>query len=408
MVNSSIAALSNKYLRVLPIGLSVALSLFGDLSLFAGLVTQLEVVHLTLAEVGVILSVHRLVRIPGNLVVGYLQDRLGRRGQFVVGMVLAVLSTAAYGLVSGFWPFVLARVTWGAAWALLNVCGTTMVLDLSGDNDRGGLTGFYAAWIWMGYIIGPLAGGLLTDALSFQRAMLICSLLSAAGLLVALIFVRVPRFTPDEAAPRRFVLWDVFRQSLNLRRNPPMLNRTLLTFVVVQFAGDGVVLATLTLLLTQRLGPVISLGGTQLSAAAAGGIFIAGRAALACLVSLGAGRLSDTRIARPRLVALGLAVGAAGAAVLAFAGSPAWIILGLGLGSLASGAVLAVLPALVRDYTPGADLGRSMGGFAMVGDIGSSAGPALAFALAPVFGLGAVYGLCAGLFLISGWGMRKG
>ena len=146
--------------------------MFGDLSLFAGLVTQLGVVHLTLGEVGIILSVHRLVRIPGNLVVGSLQDRFGRRPLFVLGMLLAVLSTAAYGLVSGFWPFVLARVAWGAAWALINVCGMTMTLDLKGPADRGSLVGFYNAWIWVGYFIGPLAGSLLTDALSFQRAML--------------------------------------------------------------------------------------------------------------------------------------------------------------------------------------------------------------------------------------------
>jgi MFS family permease len=386
---------------VLPIGLSVALSLFGDLSLFAGLVTQLGVVHLSLAEVGVILSVHRLVRIPGNLLVGSLQDRLGRRGPFVVGMILAVLSTAAYGLVSGFWLFVLARVAWGAAWALLNVCGTTMVLDLSSDRDRGGLTGFFSAWIWVGYAVGPLVGGLLTDALSFQRSMLICSALTAVGLLVALFFIRTPHIVAAPPASQRFLLLDVFRQSLDLRRNPPMLNRTLFTFVVVQFAGDGVLLATLTLLLTERLGQVISLGGTQLSVVAAGGSFIAGRAVLAGLVSLGAGRLSDSWLPRPRLVTLGLALAAAGIGVLALAVSPAWIILGLALNSIASGAILAVLPALVRDHTPAADLGRSMGAYAMFGDIGSTAGPALAFALAPVVGLGVVYGLCVGLFLIN-------
>src|SRR5512136_2374009 len=126
-----------KLVKILPIGLAAALSLFGDLSLFAGLVTQLDVVNLTLAQVGIILSVHRLVRIPGNLVVGYLQDRLGRRGPFVVGMLLAVVSTAAYGLVTGFWPFLLSRVVWGVAWALINVCGTTMVLDHSSETDRG-------------------------------------------------------------------------------------------------------------------------------------------------------------------------------------------------------------------------------------------------------------------------------
>jgi len=385
------------FLRILPLGLSIALSLFGDLSLFAGLVTQLQVVHLSLAEVGVILSVHRLVRIPGNLAVGYFQDRLGRRRLFVLGMFLAVISTAGYGLVTGFWPFVLMRVLWGMAWALLNVCGTTLVLDMSTNRDRGSLTGFFSAWIWVGYAIGPLVGGLLTDALSFQRSMIICSGLTAIGLLVSIFFVHAPRIAPA-AAPQKFHLFDIFRQSLDFRRNPPILNRTLLAFVVVQFAGDGVLMATLTLLLADRLGPVIALGSLHLSAGAAGGIFIAGRAVLAGLVGLVAGRLSDSFISRPRLVKLGLAIAATGMGVLVLADSLPWILLGLGISSLSSGILLSILPALVRDHTSLEDLGRSMGAYAMIGDIGSTAGPAVAFALAPLVGLAPTYGLCLALF----------
>jgi MFS family permease len=389
-----------QFLRTFPIGLAVALSLFGDLSLFAGLVTQLGVVHLSLGEVGIILSVHRLVRIPGNLVVGELQDRFGRSGLFGLGMLLAVVSTAAYGLVSGFWPFVLARVAWGAAWALINVCGTTMVLDLSSPADRGSLAGFYGAWVWVGYFIGPLVGGLLTDALSFQRAMLICSALSAIGFGVSLLFVRETR-AGHKTEIRSFSDFLGAVGLKNLRSHfsgGRQLSRIYLVFAAVQFAGDGVVLATLTLLLTERLGQVIPLGSWQLSPVAAGGIFIAGRAALAAFVSLGAGRLSDGLVHRPLLLWLSLWVAVLGAGLLALAASTGLILLGLGLNALSNGTALAVLPALVRDHSSPEDLGRSMGSYAMAGDIGSTAGPALAFALAPSFGLGVVYGLCVLLF----------
>ncbi len=378
----------SKYVKIVPIGLAAALSLFGDLSLFAGLVTQLEVVNLTLAQVGIILSIHRLVRIPGNLVVGYLQDRLGRHGLFVLGMVLAVLSTAAYGLVTGFWPFLLSRVLWGAAWALINICGTTMVLDHADEADRGSLTGFLNAWIWAGYGIGPLVGSLLTNALSFQHAMLICSGLTAVGL-AASLFIKPARY---HAEPDRFLAG--MRTSLDFKNRPMNLNRTLVVFSITQFVGDGVTLGTLTLLLTDRLGQVIHLGGWELSAVAAGGIFIAGRAVLGGLTSLGAGRLSDGLIRRPWIVNASLGLGIAGFAVLTLANSSEWIILGLALNSLSNGASIAVLPALVRDYTRPERLGTSMGIFAMAGDIGSTSGPALAFAMAPAVGLGAVYGLC--------------
>jgi len=90
---------------LIPLGFAVCTSLFGDLSLYAVLVTQTEVVGLTMAMVGVMLGVNRLVRIPTNPLVGVLADRWGRRKLFLTGMALGVLSTSAYGLVYGFWPF---------------------------------------------------------------------------------------------------------------------------------------------------------------------------------------------------------------------------------------------------------------------------------------------------------------
>ena len=56
----------SKYKLIIPLGLAVCLSCFGDLTLFASLVTRLDVVGITLAQVGIILSIHRLIRIPGN------------------------------------------------------------------------------------------------------------------------------------------------------------------------------------------------------------------------------------------------------------------------------------------------------------------------------------------------------
>ncbi len=114
----------------------MCLSLLGDLALYTVLVTQLDVVGISLAAAGVMLGVNRLVRIPGNPLAGILYDRRGRRPLFLLGMVLAVISTASYGLVHGFWPFLAGRLAWGLAWTLINVGGTAMVLDISTPANR--------------------------------------------------------------------------------------------------------------------------------------------------------------------------------------------------------------------------------------------------------------------------------
>ena len=96
------------YRILMPLGFAVCFSLFGDLTLYTVLVTQLEEVGLSLAAVGVMLGVNRLIRIPGNPLTGALLDRWGRRRLFVLGMLVGVLSTASYGLVRGFWPFLVS------------------------------------------------------------------------------------------------------------------------------------------------------------------------------------------------------------------------------------------------------------------------------------------------------------
>ena len=387
-------------LLVLPIGLALALSMFGDLSLFAGLVTQLHVLQLSLAEVGILLSVHRLVRLPGNLLVGYLQDRFGRRWLYILGMLLAVLSTAAYGLVTGFWPLLLSRVAWGIAWALLNICGTTMALELSSEQNRGRLSGLYNTWMWAGYAVGPLVGSLLTDAVTFRPAMLICAGLTGIGLVIALW--RVPETLPQAARAAKAPISAVLRtmgENLDLRDQPPANRRTFLLYAIVQFSGDGVLLATLTLLLIQRLGNAVPFNGWRLSPVAAGGIFIAGRAALAGVTSLGAGRFSDRRTSRSALAVASFIVTALSFLILALASSTLLIALGLLLNALGSGAAIALLPALLRDHTPANKLGSTMGAYAFAGDIGSTAGPVLAFPLAQWSSLAGVYGLVIVCFL---------
>ena len=179
---------------LLPLGFAVALSLLGDLSLFATLTTQLDVLNLSLAQAGILLSVHRLVRIPGNPLAGVLMDHLGRRPLFVLGMALAVASTASYGLVDGFWPLLLGRVGWGMAWTLINVGGLNMVLDLSTPASRGRLAGLYNAWVWVGYALAPLLGGFLVDLLTFRPAMLVLSGVTAIGLGAA--FLALPETLP--------------------------------------------------------------------------------------------------------------------------------------------------------------------------------------------------------------------
>jgi MFS family permease len=178
----------------------MALSITGDLTLYAVLPNQFDVVGVSLAAVGVLLAANRLIRIPGNVLAGALNDRLHRRPLFLLGLFLGILSTLSYGMVRGLWPLLAGRLLWGLAWSLINVGGYTMILDRSTPDDRGRMTGFYQMAFMLGLALSPVVGGTLTDAVGFHSAVRICAAISAAGLLLAV--VALPETRPPDAHSR--------------------------------------------------------------------------------------------------------------------------------------------------------------------------------------------------------------
>jgi MFS family permease len=396
-----------KFSPLLPLGFAVALSLLGDLALFATLTTQLDVLGLNMAQAGILLSVHRLIRIPGNPLAGVWMDRLGRRPLLILGMVLAVASTASYGIVSGFWPLLLGRVGWGMAWTLLNVGGLNMVLDLSTSQNRGRLAGIYNAWVWVGYGLAPLLGGFLVDTVTLRPAMLILAGVTGLGLIAAIL--ALPETLPiEKRAPkgdgRLAALWLAGR---DLLVHYPAVRRGMVLFALIQFAGDGIVLSSLTLLISQRLGSAVTLVGLVIGTVSLSGGLLTLRSALAGFTGPLAGQLSDRRFTRPQVIAAGLGLGAISFGLLAFGPNLGLLLVGVIVGAVAGGMLATMLPAYLGDVAPPDQRGAALGAYATFGDSGSMLGPFLTLALAPLIGLAPVYLFAAGIFLFGIWLILK-
>ena len=391
--------LNRQQLRLLlPLGIALALSLTGDSALYAVLPNQFAVVGISLGAVGVMLGANRLIRIPGNLLAGALNDRMGRRRLFLIGLSLGILSTLGYSVVRGFWLLLAARLLWGTAWALINVGGYTMVLDWTTSADRGRMTGFYQVAYMVGLAISPILGGAATDALGFRTAMRVCAMVSTIGLAVAFVAlpdVRLPASQQPmetvQTTPRRWLgaLADMRRQ---------VDRRILLAGVIyltVLFVGNGVLMSTISLYLGQRWGTSISLGELVIGVSSLAGVMLALRASLGILGGPVAGILSDRLGNRWPVIRVGILVGVSGFVVLATARGIWAVPAGVALVSLSAGALIAVLTAIAGDLAAGNRSGITMGWMATSGDIGSAAGPFFAYAVASVLDLRWVYLFCA-------------
>jgi MFS family permease len=394
--------LSRQQVRLLlPLGVAMALSLTGDSTLYAVLANQIDVVGISLAVVGVLLGANRLIRIPGNLLVGVINDRRPRRPLFLAGLTLGIVSTLSYSVAKGFWPLLLGRLLWGTAWCFINVGGYTMILDWSSSADRGRVTGFYQMAFSLGLTISPLMGGALTDALGFRPAVRVCAAISGVGLAVAL--AALPETRPSGSVLQPVAPSGRWQEFLAVWRG---LDRAVLfaayIYLVTALVDGGVLMSSIGLYLGQRWGSSIPLAGRLVGVASLTGSLLALRAVVGILAGPAAGWLSDRLGDRWPVARGAILVGMGGFVLLAFLGAIWAVPAGVVLAALGASALTTALAALVGDRAAGKQQGLVMGGLATARDIGSAAGPVLAFALAAAFELHWVYLFCA-VLLASGW-----
>ena len=135
---------SNKVNSVLtPLGIGLALSLLGDATLYVVLPSPeiAQQAGLTLAMVGFLLGINRLVRLLFNGLAGGIYDRLPRRPLMIISLGIGTISTAIYAVGSGLFILTVGRVLWGLAWSGIWVGANSMTLDVSNDLNRGYING---------------------------------------------------------------------------------------------------------------------------------------------------------------------------------------------------------------------------------------------------------------------------
>jgi MFS family permease len=387
---------------LLPLGIALALSLTGDSTLYAVLANQIDVVGISLGAVGLMLGANRLIRIPANVLAGSLNDRWPRRPLFLAGLVLGIVSTLSYTVAHGFWLLLAGRLLWGVAWSFINVGGYNMILDRSTDTDRGRMAGFYQMAFMIGLAISPILGGTLTDLLGFQPALYVCALVSGAGLVVALVALPETRGHSAErgipwAGGQRLRLATLVGGWRHVDRQILLAGYV---YLVTLFVSGGVLVSTIGLYLGERWGSGVTIGGRAIGVASLAGMLLALRAVLGMLAGPPAGILSDRLHRRWPVVQGAILFGMGGFLVLGLLAAVWAMPIGVAMVSLAAGALITVVAALVGDRAKGNRQGVTMGGLATAGDIGAATGPLVAYALVVWVDLRWVYLFCAA-FLVS-------
>lgn len=377
---------------VVVISLLTAACLLGDSMLYIVLPIHFQSAGLTsLWEVGILLSVNRLVRLPLNPLVGWLYGRMSSRSGVLFAGVLAVGTTLSYGFCQGFAAWLLLRCLWGVAWTFLRLGAYFTILNVSGDTNRGYYMGLYNGLYRLGSLGGMLAGGYLADQFGLGTTAIFFSALTLAALPFA--FRLIPAASSrgqTESVP----------SGIGVGWREAGVFWPLLTGLVIAMAYQGVFVSTLSHLIEAHYAPVVSVAGVALGAASLAGVLQALRWGWEPWLAPWVGHLSDGQGGRRRLL-IGALVAAAVFLSLLAAPLPlgVWLLLIIGV-LLTATALTTLADAVACDAAVGRPQKAFMTAYSFSIDIGAALGPMTAFAMNGLLGPYAVYWLLSALLLL--------
>lgn len=326
--------------------------------------------------------------------IGMLADRFGRRPIILISLSAYVLAFSGYLFAASAWMMILLRGLAGIFTAGLIPAITSSVGDLALENRRAQWIGIVSGGASVGWIIGPVFGGLLYDRFGYVVPFATAIAMAIGALLLALLLIP-ETYTPSAHPSQQRMVWMRDIKAFASQR----------TFLLLMLISFGVMFAWAFIEPQFMFYAYDDLSWTSAQLG-----WIMSAFGMTCMLGeFTLGRLSD-RFGRKPVLALGLALFSAQFVGLTIFRNATWIVVSFILAGLGNAIFDPALSAYILDITPPEHKARVMGIKSTAGSLGNLLGPALVVLFTPFIGPQVVFLISAGLVwmlaLTSGLGLR--
>lgn len=348
------------------------------------------------AGVGLLLTVFSGTRLVGDLFAGSLIDRYGERPMAALGATIVGVSSLSAGAAPSYPSLVALRGIGGVGSALFLGSLIAYLIGTVSPEERGRAMGAFQAVVGIGFLLGPVFGGLIAALFDVNAPLYfygaIC--LAAAPLMLRVMRSgRVPASVlsespelPEEPSPSPSApAW---------QRLKPLLRDSAYRAALV--SGAAMFISSSAM---ETLVPGIWRNTFGLSKKTVGIPFTA-FALMTLAVIWHAGGLADRRGRKYALVPA-LAASAIGFAALGFASTPVALVATMAFLGIASGYTRPGPTAIVADVAPPASRGVAVSGYRTATDIGAFIGPIMAGVLSQLVGRGAAFLAAAAALVVN-------
>lgn len=301
-------------------------------------------------ELGVLAASFALSRIFLAGPLGGLSDTVGRKKILVYSLLGFAIANVVYAFAQDAWVMIVARAMEGAVSAGFFPTANAFVSDMTTPENRGTAMGYLSTGNMVGFVVGPVVGGVLAEFLGIRLPFIIAAGVTLLTMLLLTILVQEPK--------RKTVSGDMKPPKVPIRE---VLSRARAAYGALGVAMFANMFAIGVLEVAFMLDAVVRFGIGPLEI---GGFF--GVIGICMIIgNIGFGKLSD-KSGRKWLIVIGAIIGAFSMLMFATATDTSSFYF--------AGAVLSIgmsmrgpaIQALIADLTDPGSYGRVMGFFGAI------------------------------------------
>ncbi len=136
------------------------------------------------AEIGVLIGILGVSSLAFRPFVGRALIKIPEKQLMTIGVLLFLLTSAAYLLATPFWPFLLVRVFQGIGFAFFTTASITLIANISPAAYRGQSLSYFLMAPNISLVLAPSLGMFLINRFGFTLLFLVCSGISFGCLLI--------------------------------------------------------------------------------------------------------------------------------------------------------------------------------------------------------------------------------
>lgn len=132
-------------------------------------------------QVGVLLSVNTFLTTFLQGFMGHVSDRIGHMRSISMGSLAAAAGMSIISWTTSFEGLVAVSLALGLAGAFIVPAGSALAVEIGRKKGMGSVMGIYGASLSLGTMLGPVAGGVITDLWGIQTVFPVGGIIGVAG-----------------------------------------------------------------------------------------------------------------------------------------------------------------------------------------------------------------------------------